>query len=456
MKIKDTLTHNLVELKPIHSGRINLFVCGPTVYNYIHVGNGRLFVVFDSFARFLREEGYEVFYLQNITDIDDKIFRKASEDGTSWDAVAKKFVGEFLADMKSVGVESVTFYAKATAYIEQIIEQISTLMRKGYAYETNDGVYYDVTKFKDYGKLSGQDLEMTQAGARVEVNEDKRNAADFVLWKKMKPGEPYWDSPWGKGRPGWHIEDTAISEAFFGAEYDIHGGGSDLIFPHHEAEIAQMRAISGKKHLSRYWMHVSMLIMDKEKMSKSLGNIVRLRDAVEKYGPETFRFFVLNSSFDSLLSYSDEAMKAAGETVSRIGESYRKVRSCRGSGPGSGLDFSVRREAFREKLRNGFDTHGALTEVMSTVTEINRTLDRFNSGEVKDALSYFSLVNSIMGILKENLSPSGSKLIENLLKARKEARLAGNYQFSDTIRKILEDSGVSIQDNGPETEWWYS
>jgi cysteinyl-tRNA synthetase len=456
MKIKDTLTRTMREFVPINAGRINLFVCGPTVYNLVHVGNGRAFVVFDAFAKFLRSEGYEVFYLQNITDIDDKIIDRAREENRNWKEIAKEFLACYMDDMRDAGVDSVSHYAPATNYVGEMVVQIRRLIELGSAYETPDGVYYDISSFSDYGKLSGQNLDKIRSGARVEVNEDKRNPSDFVLWKKEKPGEPSWDSPWGRGRPGWHIEDTAITESFLGDEYDIHGGGSDLIFPHHEAEIAQERMISGKQYLSHYWMHSGMLNMGKEKMSKSQGNIVTLRDVISRHGKEAFRYFVLNSMYDSPLSYSEESLNAAGESVSRINEAFRKISGSRGAGKGKSIDSMSYEKRFRERLSNGFDTHGAITEVLNLVAELNRKEGDISAEEKSELMDFFRLVDSIYGIIRKDASHPDDSLIRNILSLRQELRKKGDYSSSDAIRKALLDSGIEIQDKGNETDWWYS
>ncbi len=454
--IKDSMGHKTVEFKPMREGRVKLFVCGPTVYNLIHIGNARLFIVFDAFAKFLRSQGFEVFYVQNITDIDDKIIKEAKEENKPWKEIVARYLSQYFKDTSSLGIDSVSLFARATNYIEEIIDQIKRLMLAGVAYETTDGVYFEVSKFTDYGRLSGQQLDKIRPGARVEISEDKRSPSDFVLWKKMKPGEPYWESPWGKGRPGWHIEDTAITEALFGPEYDIHGGGSDLIFPHHEAEIAQMRSLSKSEYLSRYWMHVAMLNMKEDKMSKSLGNIITVADALKKHSVQALRFFMLNTSFDSPLHYSEESLAAAEETVSRISEFYRKLDSARGSGKAGMVDVKRSRDAFMDAMANGFDTHAAMTVVLDLVTEMNRTMDRIGTRDRKEGIEFMNEVDSILGIVRKIGTGKGSEIVEKMISARNEARKKGSYALSDELRSILLQSGVAIQDNGPDTEWWFT
>lgn len=287
MKLYNTLTREKEIFKPIKENRVKMFVCGPTVYDHSHIGHARTYISFDMIARYLKYKGFSVFYLQNVTDIDDKILKRAQESSSDPQELARKFEEKYTEDMKVLGVENVNLYARATDHIPEIIQQIETLLSKGFAYETENGVYFDESKFSEFGKLSNRRIEDLNVH-RISPDSNKRNPGDFVLWKK-KDDEPFWDSPWGSGRPGWHIEDTAISEEYFGPQYDIHGGGLDLIFPHHEAEIAQMESASGKKPMVRYWMHTGFLNVMGEKMSKSLGNFITIKDLLQEYSPEVFR-----------------------------------------------------------------------------------------------------------------------------------------------------------------------
>ncbi|MDD4651977.1 MAG: cysteine--tRNA ligase [Methanothrix sp.] len=326
MKIRDTLTGNKDTLEPIHNNsRVNLFVCGPTVYDDSHIGHARTYIVFDVVARYLKYRGFSVFYLQNITDVDDKIIQRASERETSPTALARKYERRYLEDMRALGVTNVNYYARATEHIPEIISQIQRLIDKGFAYETESGIYFDESRFQDFGKLSHQNAEELLKH-RVEPDPTKRNPGDFSLWKKRQDGEGVtWDSPWGKGRPGWHIEDTAITENYFGAQYDIHGGARDLIFPHHEAEIAQMEAVSGKKPLVRHWMHTGFLNVGGEKMSKSLGNFTTIREMLEKYDADAFRLFVLLSHYSSPIDFSQTSLEQAGRSLERIRQTARII-----------------------------------------------------------------------------------------------------------------------------------
>ncbi|HIP89105.1 MAG TPA: cysteine--tRNA ligase, partial [Thermococcus paralvinellae] len=296
MKIYNTLTKQKEEFKPLKEGEVRMYVCGPTVYDYTHLGHARTYIAFDVIRRYLEHRGYTVLMVMNFTDIDDKIIRRAQETGEDPKELAEKFLKYFLEDMKALKVKPADIYPRVTEHIQDIIKFVEKLEEKGYAYEGSDGVYFEVQKFKDYGKLSGIKLEELRKGARVEPGEGKRNPEDFALWKKAKPGEPKWDSPWGEGRPGWHIECSTMSTKYLGEQFDIHGGGNDLIFPHHENEIAQTEACTGKRWV-RYWLHTGFVMVKGEKMSKSLGNFVTIRELLQRYSPEVIRFFVLQKHY---------------------------------------------------------------------------------------------------------------------------------------------------------------
>ncbi len=313
IKIYNTLTRSKENFKPLNGNRIKLFVCGPTVYDYSHIGHARTYISFDVIARYLKYRGFSVFYLQNITDIDDKIINRAISTGKDPLDLAREFEAEYLKDMESLGVENVNLYARATEHIEEIKAQIETLLEAGFAYETDNGVYFDISKYPDFGKLSNRKIEDLNVH-RISPDSNKRNPEDFALWKK-KDKELVWNSPWGAGRPGWHIEDTAITEEYFGPQYDIHGGGLDLIFPHHEAEIAQMESASGKKPMVRYWMHTGFLNVKGEKMSKSLGNFITIKELIKKYPPEVFRFFVISTHYRSPIDFSHEILEQSQNSL---------------------------------------------------------------------------------------------------------------------------------------------
>ena len=317
MKLFNTMTRQKEEFVPIHPGEVRMYTCGPTVYNFIHVGNARPMIMFDLLRRYLEYRGYKVTFVQNFTDVDDKIIKRANEEGISAQEVAEKYIGEYFTDAHGLGVHDATIHPKATENMQQIIELVQTLIDKGYAYESNGDVYYRTLKFKDYGKLSHQPLEDLQAGARIAVGEHKEDPMDFALWKAAKPGEPAWESPWGMGRPGWHIECSAMSNRYLGKTIDLHCGGMDLQFPHHENEIAQSEAANGCEFV-HYWLHNGFLNIDNQKMSKSLGNFFTVREAATAYGYETIRFFMLSAHYRSPLNYSRESLEQAQAALDRL------------------------------------------------------------------------------------------------------------------------------------------
>ena len=453
MQIKDTM-RGKTEFHELHKGRVNMFVCGPTVYDIPHVGNSRVYVFFDMVAKYLRTMGYSVFYLQNITDIDDKIINRAAEEGSDYQAVSDKFYSLYMDIMNKLGIDSVNIYARATLYMDEIISQIQRLLDLGYVYATDDGLYYRIRKFRDYGKLSGQDLDHIEAGARIEVNENKEDPGDFAVWKFRKPGEPYWNSPWGEGRPGWHIEDTAITECHFGPSYDIHGGGSDLIFPHHEAEIAQMRAISGLPTLASVWMHVGMLNINGNKMSKSLKNFITIDQVMRTHSREEIRFYFLNSGYRSTMIFSDAALKESSETLKRIQTTYDKLVSKADGHTSIVIGPSTIRHKLQEIIDDDFDARGFFAEIMKITTEINRGLDTMDPDGAASYLSLFNWMNSFMGVLKEKTWEGiPVKLVDDLVSLRNQMRREKMFAVSDNIREILFRNGIILEDREGVTEW---
>src|SRR3989338_8088878 len=328
LKIYNTLSRKKEVFKPINAEKVNMFVCGLTVYDYAHLGHAKTYVQFDFIVRYLRSFGLKVFYLQNITDIDDKIINRAKEKNLDWKKLKETYEKTYMEDMKKLNVVSVNKYARATDYIPEIISQVKRLIKKGYAYKISDGWYFDLSKDKDYGKLAKRtELQIEDAISRIDENKDKRNKGDFCLWKFSRPGEPVWKSDIGNGRPGWHIEDTAITEKEFGSQYDIHGGGLDLIFPHHEAEIAQMESISGKKPFVKYWMHTGFLKINKEKMSKSLGNFFTIKEILKRYSPETIRYFFISTHYRKPIDFSKETMENAKNSYNRLKNISKEIRN---------------------------------------------------------------------------------------------------------------------------------
>ena len=455
MKIYDTMQKKVVPFKLSKNRIVKMYVCGPTVYDSPHIGHAKTYVFFDALAKYLRIKGFYVFYVQNITDLDDKIIAKAAQEGLPTETISKRYFMDYLRIMRALKIDSVNIYVPATMEIRKIISQIRTLVRKDYAYETDDGVYFSVSRFPDYGKLSGQDLNSLRSGSRIDINENKRDSRDFVIWKKMKPGEPYWNSPWGKGRPGWHIEDTAITDAFLGKTYDIHGGGTDLIFPHHEAEIAIERSTSGKKILSRYWIHTGMLNIEGEKMSKSLHNYVTIDEILRDFTPEDLRYALLNCQFNTQLSFSGELMEESSKNVNALSSIYNKLLQKAGNETFENDEGTI--ASLDSFLENNLDFRGMFSKLMSFVNEWNKKLDTMEPKAAYLSLSVLKWVNEFTGIIRESKTTARSDdLIRLLLSARKSLRIARDFPSSDAIRSGLRKLGVHIEDQGNETIWWYS
>jgi len=455
MKLYDTLSREKKEFIPIREKRVNLFVCGPTVYDYSHLGHARTYIPFDVLAEYLRYKGYLVFYLQNITDIDDKIINRAKKENKKWDEISKMYMKAYFEDMRNLRINSINLYAPASYYIDEIIDQVKRLIEKGFAYETNDGIYFEISKFPDYGKLSHQSLDSIIAGARVEVNEMKRHPADFALWKKQKPGEPYWESPWGKGRPGWHIEDTAITEFYFGPQYDIHGGGSDLIFPHHECEIAQMESVSGKKPLVRYWMHTGLLTVREERMGKSMGNAINIRELLKSYQAETIRFYILSSHYRSPIDFSFDALNESRNSWEKIVISYEKLNKFKVKKDKSNFVEKIEdfRKSFEAAMDDDLNTPLAISVIQSFVQFINKNLEDFGEEDKENALIFFKDFDSIFKII-----PYGKRaddVVEVLIKIREIARSKKEFEISDKIREMLREMNIVVEDTKDGQVWYY-
>ncbi|MDP8011217.1 MAG: cysteine--tRNA ligase [Thermoplasmata archaeon] len=455
MKLYDTLNREKKEFKPIYGKRVNIFVCGPTVYDYSHIGHARTYIFFDTFSEYLRYKGYEVFYLQNITDVDDKIIKKANDLGVDPFEISKKYYNEYIQDMLKLRVNGVNLYAPATFYINEIIDQVKRLLEKGYAYVTNDGVYFDISKFPEYGKLSHQSLDSIKAGARVDINENKKNPADFALWKKRKEGEPFWPSPWGDGRPGWHIEDTAITEFHFGPQYDVHGGGSDLIFPHHECEIAQMESVSGKKPMVNYWLHTGLLTVRQERMGKSMGNVINIREILKEVRPELLRFFLLSSHYRSPVDYSPESLDLAKQSWEKIVISHSKLKSlnAKESEPVFVAEINRFRKEFENAMDDDMNTPLAISVIQSFIAFVNKNMEKFSNLDKESALTFLEDIDRIMKILPRNDS-SVEKFIEILLDTRKLTKEKKLFEISDYIRLKLRENGIAVEDTS-EGQIWY-
>jgi len=440
--LSNTLTKKTEELKPIAEGKVNFFVCGPTVYDYPHLGHAKAYIQFDFIVKYLRYCGYEVNYIQNITDIDDKIINRAREKGVTWDQLAREFEAIYIEDMKALGNSSVTKYARATDYINEIVKQVKVLMEKGFAYQISDGVYYEVAKFADYGKLSGRtELQAEDSVSRVDENKEKRGWNDFCLWKFYKEGEPFWETELGKGRPGWHIEDTAITESIFGPQYDIHGGGVDLIFPHHEAEIAQMESASGLKPLVRYWLHIGFLNINSSKMSKSKGNFKTIRQALEQYNYRVLRFLFLGSHYRSAMDFTETILEQTKNSLKRIQDFIDKI-DIRVDSLEEKRIVGELREKINLSLSNDFDTPTAFATLFEFIRSQN---SKGVSG--KFIYDYFVELNHFLDIFefeKEEIPQE----IKDLGQKRLEARAEKNWEMADKLREEIEKKGYLVEDRG--------
>lgn len=448
-------------MRPLKKNKINLFVCGPTVYDFQHIGNARTYIIFDCFVKYLKHLGFKVFYLQNITDIDDKIILRAKEKEVLPQDLALAFEKEYLKDMKAIGVTSVNKYVRATDYIKDIINQIKRLLEKGYAYKLEDGVYFDIEKFEDYGKLSGRTvLQVEDSISRIDYSKNKKNRGDFCLWKLKDDNEkgPSWQSPFGQGRPGWHIEDTAITEKFFGAQYDIHGGARDLIFPHHEAEIAQMEAISGKKPLAKYWLHTGFLTFDEQKMSKSLNNFITINSFLERYTVQQMRFWLIKNLWRSPIGYSESTMMEVRSALEKIEEFLRKINEARNAKPEkkgkkksiSKLILSAKKD-FYSSLANDFNTPKAFAVIFDLIKKANKLLDKslLNKKDASNIFEFFEEVNDIFNIInfKKLRQSNVPDEVRKLLKERENYRKKGQFDKADQVRKEIEKYRYLVQDS---------
>lgn len=453
MLLFDTLSQKKKKFVPRRKGRIDLFVCGPTVYDYSHVGHARTYIAFDALCKYLRCAGYTVRYIQNITDVDDKIIARAQKSGVPPLALARQFEKEYHLDMKNLGVDGVDMYARATDYIPKIVKQISVLEKAGYAYQTSTGVYFRVAKFAAYGKLSHQNIKKMRTAERIESDETKEDANDFALWKCSDGvNSPVWESPWGKGRPGWHIEDTAITETEFGPQYDVHGGARDLIFPHHESEIAQMEAASGKAPLVRYWMHTGFLTIGGEKMSKSLGNFVTIREMLKTHSPLDFRMFILTKHYRSPVSYREEYVREARVRRLRLQDFFERLKGARGK-----TSLIERKRLlglvkdFWKQLADDFNTPKAFAALFRLEKYAHRLIDGGKLGK-KDARSiekFLRKINGILGVFDFGLETDVSSVpdtIMELVAKRESLRSQKKWKDADGVRAQVAEAGYMIED----------
>ncbi|OHE54793.1 MAG: cysteine--tRNA ligase [Thermodesulfovibrio sp. RBG_19FT_COMBO_41_18] len=489
MKIYNTFTGRKEEFVPLIPNKVKIYACGVTVYDHCHIGHARSAIVFDVIRRYIKYKGFDVKYVRNFTDIDDKIINRAKQEGITWDAVARKYTDEYYKDMKRLGVGRADIEPKATEHIEEIIDIVNGLIEKGYAYEVDSSVYFSVDKFIGYGNLSKKDMEEMMAGARVEVDERKKNPLDFALWKKSKEGEPSWESPWGSGRPGWHIECTAMSIKHLGESFDIHGGGADLLFPHHENEIAQSEAFTGKP-FAKYWIHNGFITIDKEKMSKSLGNFFTIKEVLDKFDPEVVRFFLLSTHYRSPIEFSDDQLREAESSIDRYYTTIVRINDFLGTlivstslekKDGGKEEFSNAgkifeglllsfREKFEEAMDDDFNTALALGHIFELIREANRFLDNRPSGlksrnllsQTKELLFEAGEILNIFGrtphvwylSLMEirNIGLSEKNILEKI-KERQDARQKKDWHIADAIRKELEEKGIILEDKKDGTDW---
>lgn len=466
MKVYNTLTRRKEELNPITPGEVKIYACGPTVYNYIHIGNARPLCVFDVLRRYLEYRGYKVCFVQNFTDIDDKIIRRANEEGLTFSEVSEKYIKEFWVDAKGMNIREATIHPKATENIDEIIAIISALVEKGYAYEAQGDVYFSPAKFAGYGKLSHQPLEELEAGARINIGEVKKEPMDFALWKAAKPGEPSWESPWGQGRPGWHIECSAMVRRYLGETIDIHCGGQDLIFPHHENEIAQSECCNGVP-FAHYWMHNGFINVDNQKMSKSLGNFFTVRDVAKEYGYEPIRYLMISSQYRSPINYSIDIIEQCKAALSRL-------YSCRDS-----LDFALknaveeagadddaviekleeRRKQFEDAMDDDLNTADALAAVYELVRDINtRVTTGIHSRKLcEHASDLFDTLCGILGLVYNRTANKNLDTeIEALIEQRNLARKAKNWAEADRIRDELKERNIILEDTPQGVKWKYA
>lgn len=461
MKLFNTLTRQKEAFVPLEDGKVKMYACGPTVYNYIHIGNARPICVFDTLRRFLEYRGYDVTFVQNFTDIDDKLINKANEEGITVKEVAERYIKEYLTDTKGLGIRPATIHPRATENMDTILDMVKTLEEKGYAYSREGSVYFRTRKFSGYGKLSHQPLDELESGARIDVSEAKEDPLDFVLWKAAKPGEPSWPSPWGEGRPGWHIECSAMIRRHLGETIDIHCGGQDLIFPHHENEIAQSECCTGKEYV-RYWLHNGYINVDNRKMSKSLGNFFTVRDVAEKYGYEPIKFMMLQAHYRNPINYSLAIIEQCQSALDRL-------HTCRDN-----LDFQMKNAApaptegedafkesvdkrvaqFVEAMEDDLNTADGIAALFDMTREINSFADQPRS---EDALSYaakrFDELCDVLGLLYDRGGKALDSEIEALIEQRQQARKDKDFKLADEIRDKLAAQGIQLKDTPQGVQW---
>ncbi|MFA6521251.1 MAG: cysteine--tRNA ligase [Candidatus Gracilibacteria bacterium] len=463
MKIYNTFSKKKEKFVPIKKGEVSMYVCGPTVYDVAHLGHGRAAVSMDLIRRYLEYKGFKVTFVSNITDVDDKIIKRAAQAGISEKELAEKIIPEYEKDYAALNVLPPTNRPLATQYIKEMVKLVETLMEKGFAYKTSDGVYFEVSKFKEYGKLSGQKLDELQSGARIAVDDKKKSPLDFALWKATKEGEPSWDGPLGvSGRPGWHIECSAMSKTLLGETFDIHGGGADLIFPHHECEIAQSEAANGKQFV-RFWVHNGHVMVNSEKMSKSLGNFTTLQEIFKKYNPLIVRYLLISTHYRQPLNFTPEVLDQAKNSLQRIHDFARGLKNGYENlpeeidGKKKTVDANHEKKDFEEMMDNDFEVSGALSIVFNLINSVNglKSTGKLTKKDVDEADKFLQDIDAVLGLIfvKEKALPAD---VEALIAARNEARNNREFKRSDEIRAELESKGIILEDTKNGTTWKHS
>ncbi|MCI7330653.1 MAG: cysteine--tRNA ligase [Selenomonadaceae bacterium] len=471
LQVYNTMTRRKEEFKPLKKGEVSIYCCGVTPYNHPHIGNARPFVTWDVIRRFFARKGYKVRYIQNFTDVDDKIIKAANAEHVTWKDISDRYIKSYFESMDALNVRHADVYPRVSETIPEIIEMVQTLVDKGYAYPVDGDVYYSVEKFAGYGKLSGRKLEDMQAGARIEVDERKHHPMDFALWKAAKPGEPSWDSPWGKGRPGWHIECSAMSLKYLGEKFDIHGGGSDLIFPHHENEIAQSQACIGDDHsFAQYWMHNGFITIHEEKMSKSKGNFFTVKEILDKYAGEVVRFFILQTHYRSPLDFSDERLEEAKTSLGRLQntQAYIQELAARDGESDTAAELAAKAEQFLADfdmaMEDDFNTALAISQLFALSKEVNIYYQQVVNGGVAfdkanflKARAAWDAMAGVIGLFEQEAGQADDGLTDSLMQLiidiRQDARKNKNWAVADKIRDELKELGIVIEDTPQGARW---
>ncbi|MBQ4528568.1 MAG: cysteine--tRNA ligase [Clostridia bacterium] len=459
MKLYNSMSGKKEEFVPIEPGKVRMYSCGPTVYNYFHIGNARPFIIFDTLRRYFEYRGYDVNFVQNFTDIDDKMIKKANEENITVKELADRFIEEYFIDAKGLGIDAATVHPRATENIDAIIALIQKLEEKGFAYNVNGDVYFSVKKFKEYGKLSHQPLENLEAGARIDVEEKKQDPMDFAVWKAQKPGEPAWESPWGMGRPGWHIECSAMANRYLGKTIDIHSGGKDLIFPHHENEIAQSECANDAP-FANYWLHNGYINVNNQKMSKSLGNFFTVRDVVKQFDYVVIRFFMLSAHYRNPINFSDELLTQAKTGLERINTCIDNLVFLSGNAPEvkaeekALADLVSFKDAFIAAMDDDINTADAISAIFDIVKYANTNFDETTPKKVLDeAVAIIKELMGVLGILKEEKNDFLDSDIEALIEERNNARKNKDFKRADEIRDMLKDAGIALEDTRGGVKW---